>query len=143
VIRELVTRDDLSAEITSTRWHPVEEAWKDASEPLPATPEAVEEEQERRESAEEQEADRTRSWVSHVRVELPRRHDAVELANTLEGEGHNVHRRWRYVTIDLASEEAAQELADRLSDTLPEGTELTIETKPPDPVFVFLESRGV
>ncbi len=38
-IRELVEAEGLSAEIRVTRWHPVEESWRDASEPLPATPE--------------------------------------------------------------------------------------------------------
>jgi hypothetical protein len=143
VIRELFERDNLTAEISTTRWHPVEQEWKDASEPLPTTPEAVEEEQERRESADEDEAARTHSWDWHLRVDVPHRGDAVELAKTLEAEGHHVHRRWRYVTVDLASEEAARELADRLAETLPDGSDLVVETKPPDPVFVYLGSRGV
>lgn len=143
VIRDLVARNDLSAEISTTRWHPVEQTWRDASIPLPATPESIEEERTSREAAEHEDAERTGSWSSHVRVELPHRGDAVDLAATLDAEGQKVHRRWRYVTIDLASEDAARELADRLADSLPEGSELTVETKPPDPVFVFLESRGV
>jgi hypothetical protein len=143
VIRELVERDSLSAEISTTRWHPVEQDWKDASEPLPATPESIGEEEERREEADEQEAARTHSWDWHVRMDVPHRGDAVELAKTLEAEGHRVHRRWRYVTVDLASEEAARELADRLAETLPDGTDLVVETKPPDPVFVYLGSRGI
>jgi hypothetical protein len=143
VIRDLVARHDLSAEISATRWHPVEQTWQDASIPLPTTSESIEEEQASREAADERDAERTGSWSSHVRVELPHRGDAVDLAARLEGEGEKVHRRWRYVTADLATEDAARELADRLADTLPEGSELTVETKPPDPVFVFLESRGV
>jgi hypothetical protein len=142
VIRDLVARHGLSAEVSTTRWHPVEQTWRDASIPLPTTPESIEEERTSREEAEQRDAERTGSW-SHVRVELPHRGDAVDLAARLEGEGQNVHRRWRYVTVDLATEDAAQELADRLADSLPEGSELTVETKPPDPVFVFLESRGV
>jgi hypothetical protein len=143
VIRDLVARNDLSAEISTTRWHPVEQTWRDASIPLPTTPESIEEERTSREEAEHEDAERTGSWSSHVRVELPHRGDAVDLAARLEGEGQKVHRRWRYVTVDLASEDAARELADQLEDSLPEGSELTVETKPPDPVFVFLESRGV
>jgi hypothetical protein len=143
VIRDLVVRDNLSAEISTTRWHPIEQTWKDASIPLPASPESIEDELARREDADEQEAERTGSWSSHVRAELPHRDDAVELAGKLEAEGLHVHRRWRYVTVDLTTEEAAQELVDRLADALPDGTELTVETKPPDPIFVFLGSRGV
>jgi len=143
VIRDLVARDNLSAEISASRWHPVEQTWKDASIPLPSSPDSIEDERERRENAEEQEAERTGSWNWHLRVELPHRSDAIDLAGRLEPEGHPVHRRWRYVTVDLATEEAARELADRLADSLPDGAELTVETKPPDPIFVFLGSRGV
>ena len=142
VIRDLVASHDLSAEISATRWHPVEQTWQDASIPLPTSPESIEEERTSREAAEERDAERA-GWTSHVRVELEHRGDAVDLADRLEAEGEKVHRRWRYVTVDVAAEDAARELADRLADSLPEGSELTIETKPPDPVFVFLESRGV
>ena len=142
VIRDLVASHDLSAAISVTRWHPIEQTWQDASIPLPTSPQSIEEERTSREAAEERDAERA-GWTSHVRVELPRRGDAVDLADRLEAEGEKVHRRWRYVTVDVATEDAAQELADRLADSLPEGSELTIETKPPDPVFVFLESRGV
>jgi hypothetical protein len=143
VIRDLVARDDLSAEISTSRWHPVEQIWKDASIPLPTSAESIEDERARREDADEQEAERTGSWNWHLRVELPHRGDAVDLADRLESEGHRVHRRWRYVTVDLATEEAARELADSLAGTLPEDAQLTVETKPPDPIFVFMGSRGV
>lgn len=143
VVRELVQSDELSAEIATTRWHPVEQEWKDPSLPLPSTPETVEEEVERREAAYEDEAERTGSWDWHVRAELPHRGDAVDLEKSLQAEGFRVHRRWRYVTVDVATEEAARELADRFGDTLPDGSELVVETKPPDPIFVFLGSRGI
>jgi len=45
VVRDLLTQDDLTAAVRSSRWHPVEEAWKDVSEPLPETPDAVEAEE--------------------------------------------------------------------------------------------------
>jgi hypothetical protein len=143
VVRELVESDDLSADISVTLWHPVEQEWKDPSVPLPTTPEAIEEELEQREAADEQEAEETGSWNWHVRAELAHRGDAVELAKTLHNEDFRVHRRWRYVTVDVATEEAARELADRLAAELPDGSDLVVETKPPDPIFVFLGSRGV
>jgi hypothetical protein len=143
IVRELVAADDLTAEISTSRWHPVEQAWKDPSIPLPSTEESLADERERREVADEREAKSTDSWNWHLRVELPDRGEAVALAERLESEGLRVHRRWRYVTVDLATEESARELADRLAATLPEGTELTVETKPPDPLFVFLGSRGL
>jgi hypothetical protein len=42
VVHELLAADGLEAEVRPTRWHPAAETWKDADEPLPDTPEAVE-----------------------------------------------------------------------------------------------------
>jgi len=49
VVRELIAEDELTAAVRSTRWHPVEEAWKDASEPMPASSEAIRAEEAARE----------------------------------------------------------------------------------------------
>lgn len=49
VVRELIAEDGLTASVRSTRWHPVEEAWKDISEPLPASPDELEAERRARE----------------------------------------------------------------------------------------------
>jgi hypothetical protein len=57
VVRELLVEDELTAEVRSTRWHPVEAAWKDASEPLPETAEAIDAEEEAREERSEDEDD--------------------------------------------------------------------------------------
>ena len=35
VVREILREDELEAQVRTTRWHPVEAAWKDANEPLP------------------------------------------------------------------------------------------------------------
>jgi len=57
VVRELLVEDELTADVRSTRWHPVEAAWKDASEPLPETTEAIDAEEEAREERQEDEDD--------------------------------------------------------------------------------------
>ena len=54
VVRELLAEDDLSAEVRSTRWHPVARDWKDADEPLPETPEALAAEEREREEHEDE-----------------------------------------------------------------------------------------
>jgi hypothetical protein len=143
VIRELIAEDGLTAEISTTRWHPVEQAWKDPSIPLPSAPEEIASEHRRIEEDEEQEAEREGVLKWHVRVELPTRADAIELAGRLAAEGRRLHRRWRYVTIDVATEEAATELVERLRDELPDDAEVSVEvnTELPYPVFVFLGSR--
>ena len=42
VVRELLADEGFEATVRATRWHPYAEAWKDADEPLPDTPEAIE-----------------------------------------------------------------------------------------------------
>jgi hypothetical protein len=65
VVRELVAADDLTAEFSTTRWHPIEQAWEDAAAPLPVTSEEIAEERSRLEEAERHEAERE-SWDWHV-----------------------------------------------------------------------------
>jgi hypothetical protein len=144
VARELVSADDLTATIAVTRWHPVEEAWKDASIPLPRTPEEEQEEAVRKEEAEWREVDEEGSYDWLVKVALPGRSEAAELAERLSGEEFPVHRRWRYVTVDVITEERANELGTRLRAELPEAEVWIEATRPgdiPSPAFVLLESR--
>lgn len=140
VARQLVATDDLSADIAVTRWHPLEEQWLDASIPLPGTDEEEQEELERREEIERREG--TYDWL--VKIDLPSRSEAEKLEELLEGEGLSVHRRWRYVTVDIATEEHANELAARLRDTVSAEAEVSVEANPddiPTPVFVLLDSK--
>jgi hypothetical protein len=143
VARELLAADDLTAEIAVTRWHPVEEAWKDAAIPLPRTLDEEREEASRKEAAEWEEVEEEGSYDWLVKVALPGRGEAGALEEQLAGEGFQVHRRWRYVTVDVVTEERANELGSRLRGELPEA-EVWIEAKPddiPSPAFVLLESR--
>lgn len=109
-----------SAEAHVTRWHPVEEAWKDASLPLPSTPEEEAAELAARESAEAAEAAAEGDYDWHVVVHLPGRAAAVELARDLSAEGIAVKRRWRYVVAGVLTEERAEELAERIAGEHPE-----------------------
>ena len=140
VARELVAGDDLSAEIAVTRWHPLEEEWLDASIPLPRTDEEQQNELERREETERREG--TFDWL--VKIDMPSRSEAEKLEEQLRGEGLSVHRRWRYLTVDIATEGQAHELAGRLRDLAPADAEISVDANPddiPTPVFVLLESK--
>jgi hypothetical protein len=144
VVKDLAAEDDLVAKTALTRWHPVEEAWKDASIPLPRTEAEERGELERHEEAEWQEAADEGSYDWLVKVALPSRAAAAELEDELRVEGLPAERRWRYVTVDVLTEEHAEELAARLQDRLPEEAEVSIEANPddiPSPAFVLLESR--
>jgi hypothetical protein len=143
VVRDLLAAENVTAEVALTRWHPVEETWKDASVPLPRTPDEVEAERLQMEAHERREAAQEGfDWV--VNVHLPSRSEAAELAAQLEDEGLTVHRRWRYLHVGALTEERANELAERVRQEAAPETEIWVEATPDDmrtPVFVFLESR--
>jgi hypothetical protein len=127
VVRRLVDENGLTAEIAVTRWHPVEEAWKDASIPLPTTPEEEQAEYTAREAAEEEEARVEGRFDWEVVIRLPGRDAAVELADRLAGEGIPVVRRWRYVVAGAVTEEEALELSERLRKELPKDADVRVE----------------
>jgi hypothetical protein len=141
IVRSLIEADELTAEISVTRWHPVEEAWKDASLPLPDTSAEEEAEYEAREAAETEEAEAEGEYDWHVIVRLSRRDEAVEVAGRLEAEGLPVARRWRYVVAGALTEERAEELGERLRGELPNDADVSVEANLSDvrvPAFQFL-----
>jgi hypothetical protein len=127
VVRSLVDADQLSAEISVTRWHPIAEEWKDASILVPRTPEEEEAEYAAREAAEAREAEIEGAYDWHVVVHLPGRDEAADLADRLEHEGTPVTQRWRYVVASALTEERAEELAERLRSELPDDADVRIE----------------
>lgn len=110
----LVRRLAASAEVAVTRWHPLEEAWKEVSIPLPTTPEEEAAELAAREVAELEEAAQEGEYDWHVVVHLPSRGAARELAGALAAEGLAVKHRWRYLVVGVLTEERAVELAERI-----------------------------
>jgi hypothetical protein len=114
VVRQLVEEDSLSAEIALTRWHPVEEGWEDVSVPLPESPEEERAEYQERLAEEASEAAEEGTYDWQVVVRLDARDEAADLAGRLEREGLPVAHRWRYVVVGALTEEAAEELAQRL-----------------------------
>ena len=127
VVRELAADDDLSADIAVARWHPVEEAWKDAALPLPATAEEELAEESARDAAEADEARKDGRYDWEVVAHLPSRDDAMALVERLSTEGVPAMRRWRFVVAGAVSEEEAFELADRLRAELPEDAKVHVD----------------
>jgi hypothetical protein len=127
VVRGLVEEDELTADIAVTRWHPVEEEWKDVSIPLPVTEAEEQAEYAAREAAEADEAKREGDYDWHVVVHVPGRGAAAALVDELRAEGLSPRRRWRYVTVGVLTEERAQELVERLQADLPEDADVRIE----------------
>ena len=120
VVRDLVDAEELSAEVRVTRWHEIEEAWKDASIPLPASAQEAAAEYAAREAAEVAEAQIEGEYDWSVVVHLHERNAAIDLARRLKGESHPVQRRWRYVIVGVVTEERANELAAQLRSERPD-----------------------
>jgi hypothetical protein len=141
VVRELLRAEQVTADIRMKRWHPVEEAWEDASLPLPRTEAEEERERGRREERERQEvaAGGEYDWQVHVRA--PGRAEAERLEERLRDQALPVERRWRYLTIGALTNEQADELAGRIREELPDAE---IEIQPslelPPPIFVLIRS---
>jgi len=119
LMRKLLAADDLTADVRVTRWHPVEEMWEEASVPLPQTEAEREAEEEKQEQRERGEVAAGAEYDWHVRVHAPNRAAAEALERRLSEEGLDVERRWRYVTVDVLTEEQANEIGSRIRDELP------------------------
>jgi len=127
VIAQLLSDEDLTAEVRVTRWHPVAEEWRDASLPLPSTAAEEQREYAEREAAETQEARAEGEFDWRVVAELPSRDAAGDLAGRLSDDGLPAKRRWRYVLVGVVTEERAEELADRLRGELGESADVWIQ----------------
>jgi hypothetical protein len=138
VIEELLEAEGLTATVKVTRWHPVEEAWRDAREPLPQTDAERAAEQARHEAAETREAAEEGRYDYEVHVDPPHHSDAVELEQRLVDEGLPVKRRWKHVRVGAPTEERAEEIATSVRAEAPEGTDVAVSaTDVQNPTFVF------
>jgi hypothetical protein len=140
-----IESEGLSALIALERWHPVEQAWKDASVAMPRTDEELEAEHARvqeREAAESLEKGRA-EW--EVRVQLTSHEDTLALAERLESEGIPVVRRYTFLLVGAVNEDDARSLAARLEREAPEGATIAVEpggglvweVAPSNPFVVF------
>jgi hypothetical protein len=119
--------EGLGAVTSFDRWHPVEQAWKDGSVPLPRTEAEVHAEHESlqaREAAESRERGRA-AW--EVRIELPDHDETVLFAEQLESRGIPVVRRYTFLLVGAANEDEAGALAEELSAEAPAGAQVAVE----------------
>jgi hypothetical protein len=139
VIRQLLEADELTGSVAVTRWHPIEEAWRDAADPLPQTEAERAAERARHEAAEAREASEEGEYDYEVHVDPPHHRDAVDLERRLKEEGLPVKRRWKHLRVGALSEESAEEIAARVRSEAPEGTDVAVgATELRHPAFVFL-----
>jgi hypothetical protein len=144
VVRGLIAENGIDGSTLVTRWHPIEESWRDASEPLPETDEEREAEELRHEAAELNELAEQGTYDWEIRVELPGHRETAELADRLRAEGLAVTRRWRYLLVGALTEDDARALAARILEDAPEGARAELEPvfdRTVHPFFVWLEGR--
>jgi hypothetical protein len=144
-VTALAAQQGWHIELEMRRWHPVSEEWEDPDAPLPATEDELASERAALLSRERAESEALGIPEYEVRIECGSHRATVELAERLAEEGLAPVRRWRYLLVGAADEEAAQELADRLAGEVPAGTSVTVEASmaavaaetPPNPFAVF------
>jgi hypothetical protein len=141
VVTELVASEGLTATVGQSRWHPLAEAWEDASVPLPRTDAGRALERERLVERERREVAAGGGYDWHVHVRAADRSSAARIEQRMRDRGAPAHRRWRYVTIDVLTERLAEELASEIRDELPVA-EIWIEPTLdlPPPLFVLVRS---
>jgi len=140
-IRKLLEADGIEASIALTRWHPVEEAWKDTATPMPATPAEEAAERARHEAAEVGEEEETGEADWEVAVHVESLTDMRALDRILRAEGLHVEHRWKYLMVGAPTEERAEELADRVRGFAPPGATVEVLVNPndlPNPTFVAI-----
>jgi hypothetical protein len=126
-LEKIMAEQHIDGQLSSSRWHPEEDRWEDASQPLPSTPaeHAAEHEHLEQEETEESEQAGYPEW--EVRVTLPSHHDAREFAERLASEGIPVQRHWRHLALGTKDEDEAHALAERLRAEAPQGASFDVE----------------
>jgi hypothetical protein len=127
VVADVLGRDGLTATFALDRWHPIAQEWKPADDPLPETEFEKQAELEELETQEEAESKAAGYAEWEVRLDLRSHGDAVAFAEKLEAAGTPVTRRWTYLLVGAASEEDADELADRLRAEGPDGMKVQVQ----------------
>ena len=140
-VRALLAAEDVEASVSLTRWHPIEEAWKDAATPLPSTPDEEAAERARHEAAERAEEGESGDSDWEVAVHLESLADMRDLDSKLRDAGMSVHRRWKYLLVGAPTSERAAELAERVQALAPASAEVEVIVNPddlPNPAFVAI-----
>jgi hypothetical protein len=127
VVRAELEHEGWEAQISLDRWHPVEERWEDAAQPVPETDREREAEHAALMAQERRETEERGYGEFEVRVDLPSWRAATDLSKRLDEENLPHVRRWSYVLLGAVNEDAANELADRMRREAPSEAEITIE----------------
>jgi hypothetical protein len=135
VVQGQLDQKGWDAKFDLRHWDEGAEEWEDPDAAAPATGEKAAEPGELAEY--------------EVRVEFPTHREARDFAKRLEDEGLQPVRRWRYMVVGAADEDAANALADRIRAEAPADSTVTAEgslaaawrERPPSP-FWWLGGLG-
>jgi hypothetical protein len=145
LVAKLAQQNDWSLSAELTRWHPDAQEWEGPDVPLPRNETERKVEHEAAIADERVAVGEDGEPVFEVRVELDSHRDAVQFAEQLEGDGLRVVRRWKYLVVGAGDEDAAQQLASRLREEAPVGSEVKVEgsggaawaERPANPFAIF------
>lgn len=138
VVRRLTAQRGVAADFAIDRWHPLEEEWENADVAMPQTDEQRAAEHQRLEQDETRESLASGYAQWEVRIELPSRHAAVELAERLRAEGHSVVRRWTLVVLGANDSDDAAALASQIKKEAPADAEVQVQEMGPLQPFTRL-----
>ena len=144
-VRSLVASSGVTARTELRRWHPLSEEWVDADLPLPDSEAAAAAEHAELIAREHEDQARLHHSEYEVRVGAASHRETLELADQLRQQGIPCLRRWRYLLIGAADEDAAQALAQRVRALAPADATVAVEASlaavaadaPPNPFAVF------
>jgi hypothetical protein len=144
VIQKYIDSKEWKATLELRHWHHEAAEWEDPEKPLPTSEaEKGAEHEQLMETEDEETAARGGRAEFEVSVKFPTQHEAREFAKKLEDEGLKPVRRWHYMVVGAADEDAAKELAERIRAEAPDDAEVKAEyslrelydEQPPNPFF--------
>lgn len=127
LIRTLAAERGWEIHTELRHWHPDAEEWEDPDQPLPSS--SAEEAAERAEVIDRERRESAAAGYPEfeVRVQCRTHHDAIVFAEKLNREGVPSVRRWHYLLVGAADEDAASSLAEKIRSEAPPGTIVTSE----------------
>jgi hypothetical protein len=128
VTEKFLAEKGWKAEIELRHWHKVAEAWEDPDAPEPTTTAERQAEHEQLMQTEDEEVAAHHGRAEfEVRVEFPSHAEAREFDKKLKEEGLEPVRRWHYLVVGAADEDAVKELADRIRAEAPADSKVSVE----------------
>jgi hypothetical protein len=116
------------ADLDLRHWHKEADEWESPDAAEPTTAAEKEAEHERLMATEDQETEEAGGLAAYeVRAEFPSHGEARDFAKKLKDEGFEPVRRWHYLVVGAADEDAAKELADRIRAEAPADAKVKAE----------------